>query len=493
MNLSDNLKKIRKDNNLSQEDLAEKLGVSRQSVSKWESGVAYPEMDKVLELCKLFNLNIDELLNQDIKEIEKNKQSTSNVNKYIDSFLSYISKTVNLFSSLKFKAKIKCLFEQAFIGFILIMIAFIIHEILENIVTSVFSFIPGNALYVMINIFSGIYILFAFICIVAIMFHIFKIRYLDYYVITDKTDEQKNNVEEENIDNEKEELKEEKNDKKEKVKELKRKEEKVIIRDPEHSGYKFIRGLVKVILFFIKLFVFFIGLGFACSLIGLVCALVLSFLISNTGLLFVGILLGLIGAIIINLIILDIIINFIINRKNKKMLLIILFLVSLIMIGVSFGFGLMSYKNFRLVSDFDEKYFVTEEKTIQMNKDLSVIPFYDVEYIESKNNDVKVVYEYANYCDVRFDDSNNEIGFYTDCLSSPDLFRVFLKNLNDKVIADDIMRVKIYTNKNNIKLLQDNQEKKIKEENLREERAREEERRLNEEYEKYLNESYYEE
>ena len=81
MNLSENLKKIRKDNNLSQEDLAEKLGVSRQSVSKWESGAAYPEMDKVLELCKLFNLNIDELLNQDIKEVEQNRQSKSTIQK----------------------------------------------------------------------------------------------------------------------------------------------------------------------------------------------------------------------------------------------------------------------------------------------------------------------------------------------------------------------------------------------------------------------------
>ena len=49
--LSENLKRIRKDNNLSQEQLAEKLGVSRQSVSKWENGEAYPEMDKVLQLC----------------------------------------------------------------------------------------------------------------------------------------------------------------------------------------------------------------------------------------------------------------------------------------------------------------------------------------------------------------------------------------------------------------------------------------------------------
>ena len=55
MKLSENLKIIRRDNNLSQEQLAEKLGVSRQAVSKWESGQSYPEMDKVLLICKLFN------------------------------------------------------------------------------------------------------------------------------------------------------------------------------------------------------------------------------------------------------------------------------------------------------------------------------------------------------------------------------------------------------------------------------------------------------
>lgn len=42
MKLSDNIKFIRKENNLSQEQLAEQLGVSRQAVSKWESGQSYP-------------------------------------------------------------------------------------------------------------------------------------------------------------------------------------------------------------------------------------------------------------------------------------------------------------------------------------------------------------------------------------------------------------------------------------------------------------------
>ena len=90
MNLADNLKKIRKDNNLSQEQLAEKLGVSRQSVSKWESGLAYPEMDKVIQICKMFNLNMDELLNKDISEVKETKESKSRVNKFIDDFLENI-------------------------------------------------------------------------------------------------------------------------------------------------------------------------------------------------------------------------------------------------------------------------------------------------------------------------------------------------------------------------------------------------------------------
>lgn len=71
MNLSDNLKRLRKENNLSQEELAEKLGVSRQSVSKWESNSAYPEMDKLIQISNMFNVGIDELLNKDVKEVRE--------------------------------------------------------------------------------------------------------------------------------------------------------------------------------------------------------------------------------------------------------------------------------------------------------------------------------------------------------------------------------------------------------------------------------------
>ena len=69
MKFGDNLKLIRKNKKMSQEDLAEKVNVSRQSVSKWETGEAYPEMNNILELCKIFNCKINDLVHEDMSDI----------------------------------------------------------------------------------------------------------------------------------------------------------------------------------------------------------------------------------------------------------------------------------------------------------------------------------------------------------------------------------------------------------------------------------------
>ena len=62
MNFGKNLQYLRRlCNNITQENLAEKLNVSRQTVSKWETDEALPEMDKALELCKIFNCSMDNL------------------------------------------------------------------------------------------------------------------------------------------------------------------------------------------------------------------------------------------------------------------------------------------------------------------------------------------------------------------------------------------------------------------------------------------------
>lgn len=69
MKFGDNLKLIRKSKKMSQEELAEKINVSRQSVSKWETGEAYPEMNNILELCKIFNCKINDLVHEDMSDI----------------------------------------------------------------------------------------------------------------------------------------------------------------------------------------------------------------------------------------------------------------------------------------------------------------------------------------------------------------------------------------------------------------------------------------
>lgn len=66
----ENLQFYRKQRNMTQEQLAEELEVSRQTVSKWESGASYPEMEKILQLCKIFSCSMDVLMRKNAAESE---------------------------------------------------------------------------------------------------------------------------------------------------------------------------------------------------------------------------------------------------------------------------------------------------------------------------------------------------------------------------------------------------------------------------------------
>lgn len=72
MSFGKNLQFLRKmRNTMTQEDLAEKMGVSRQTVSKWELDMAYPEMEKVLDLCQLFSCSMDQLVREDMGSFDE--------------------------------------------------------------------------------------------------------------------------------------------------------------------------------------------------------------------------------------------------------------------------------------------------------------------------------------------------------------------------------------------------------------------------------------
>ena len=90
MSLGENLQFLRKRDNITQEQLAEALEVSRQSVSKWESDASYPEMDKLLQLADFFHCNLDDMVKQDVSSQYVEDKS------HYDSFFDKFSKQVTL-------------------------------------------------------------------------------------------------------------------------------------------------------------------------------------------------------------------------------------------------------------------------------------------------------------------------------------------------------------------------------------------------------------
>ena len=90
MSLGQNLQFLRKRDNITQEQLAETLEVSRQSVSKWESDTSYPEMDKLLQLANLFHCSLDDLIQKDVST-----QYVEDKCNY-DEFMNQFSKRITL-------------------------------------------------------------------------------------------------------------------------------------------------------------------------------------------------------------------------------------------------------------------------------------------------------------------------------------------------------------------------------------------------------------
>lgn len=84
MILADKIMNLRKQQGMSQEELAHQLGISRQSVSKWESGASIPDLDKILKLSDLFGVSTDYLLKDELEEVTFS-ESNSTLGNDIDS------------------------------------------------------------------------------------------------------------------------------------------------------------------------------------------------------------------------------------------------------------------------------------------------------------------------------------------------------------------------------------------------------------------------
>ena len=85
--IANKLVELRKKNGLSQEELADKLGLSRQAVSKWERAESSPDTDNLICLAKLYNVSLDDLLNTDetleeiSREVKEKEEEKSRIEK----------------------------------------------------------------------------------------------------------------------------------------------------------------------------------------------------------------------------------------------------------------------------------------------------------------------------------------------------------------------------------------------------------------------------
>lgn len=423
--LSKNLKKIRKKHNLSQEDFASIVGVSRQSVSKWESGQSYPEMDKILLICEKYDITIDELMHEDIDELKEEKETTAKVNNFFTEILEGIKKTNSLFNRLTFKGKLKMFFEGIFVALFIALLFVIIGGVINHALDISFG-MTGEKV---IDFFMGLYVIFALFLGLFLFFFIYKVRYLDVY----KEYEVKKEID------------------------LKEKEEpRIIIRDENSSGSLVYKNILKVITFFIKLFAVIFSFIFIFNLIIGVASLILSFSIINSGLLFVGLFLGILGFILLNFVILYIFYNFVFKRKNKKLLTGILIFVGVLLIGIGAGVTSKGVLDLNIISE--KVSHKKQELVLDMKKDVEDIAYSHYIIDESYGDKVKVVLVTDKFNGTKLLQKNNKVyieyiedlNFYNKCLKD------IIEGLNKKELRlhDNTARLLIYGSKENIEKLE---------------------------------------
>lgn len=367
MKFCDKLAKQRKNNNLSQEQLADKLGVSRQAVSKWESGNSYPDMEKLIQMCKFLNCTLEDLMDDGTINGNSGKEQKINFNKCLQEFLDFITKTANMFGSMKGKEKIKCIFEMFIIFLILILILGTACVVLYSVIQPLVELLPYFIGKILNNILLSIISIVLIVIGVVIFIHLFKIRYLDYF-ITIEDQEVSEKIIEEPVDKNKNSIVEEKR-------------EKIIIRDPKHSSFSFLNILGKIILFMIKFLVAIFSIPIILLFLLFVFMSVISLYHTMYGIIFLFIGLSFIAIALLSYIVIHFIYNFIFNRKINLKFMFIIFIISLIMLASSIGLSCMNALNYKYVDDTKGLKTATTTEYVDVGKNTHFTFHNSVEYV----------------------------------------------------------------------------------------------------------------
>lgn len=449
MKFCDKLPKLRKENNLSQELLADKLGVSRQAVSKWENGSSYPDMEKMIEICKVLNCTLDDLFDDGI--ISKNNTSRFNVNDYFRDFLKFVTQTYNMFCAMKFTNKIKCILELVLISFVLYILSLIVYTLIDSFLFNLFIFIPKIGIHIN-SIFESIFILILFVISFIIFIHLFKIRYLDYYITIPD-----NSIIEKQIEEEEKEFKDKKDAKK----------EKIIIRDPEHTNFSFLMFLGKVLLTITKIMFAFL-LVFLLIIFALAVATLFAGIYHiKYGIIFLFLTIIFVGISTSAYSLIYSIYNFITSTAIKYKRMFIIFIIGIIMFGAGLGLSISTYVNLKENNVISEKYLKSGKETVKMKENLVLLGD-NIDYeINNAYKDIIIVSN-KNLGDLYTDSYNYEnyevVDTYTyikDTYYIKILYDNLKNNQRPNYEKEERDQIKVYVSNENYKKLMNNHQKYI--------------------------------
>ncbi len=384
MKFSEKLVQLRKQNKLSQEQLADMLDVSRQAVSKWESGMTYPEMDKLLTMCKLFKCSLDELTNDEITTIDFGEKKKSN---FIIDTLDMIAKTFEMFKTMKVKQVISCVFSMLLLYFILLLLVIPVNKIIDLGNEVIYFFGPARPFFSAVWTFliKGAYLVVA----VVIFIYIFKVRYLDRFEYVPKP------------------IKD--NDKKEdasgkvNVKDVRLEEKELepqVIYYHEDKPNNFFKVFSTLAIIFIKALIILILIPFILGFLALFAALIVDVILMFKGVIYIGIFLGILFGIILDYIILKLGYDFLFNHKIQLKRIFITFIIGLAGMGIAIGVSLFEVSTTKYFDEAPVKATDKVKHSLKMDNNLFFRFDYDAgityEIDDNLKDEIDIIVTYNN-------------------------------------------------------------------------------------------------
>lgn len=421
MNFCNNLQKLRKNKNISQEQLAEELGVSRQAVSKWESGASYPEMDKLVLLCKTFNCNLDDLINKDMSQIEDLSSSKKILANFVKNIEDGITKTIKMIENFSFKEFVKFII-QILIIVLVIAICRIPFSLVEDAVYNILAEYQNNVICnVFLTFFEFIISIGYSIFAIITFFYIYKVKFLsDIEVINQESNTKI-------VDTNKQ----------------TKSSDKYIIKSDKMTILEF---LTMLLIWFLKFMIIVFMIPTVISLLTTIVCFTLFIVLLFKGLLLTGPILITLSLTVFGVALLEIMFNFIVNKKSTYKRVFITMISSIIVFGVGVLFSMVYFSNLKLINKPSPKFKNREtEQVIPMSDNLFIHDYngninYEVDQNMS-NDEVKLVLSY--YSDTITPKVNkNDDNTYSIGVIQSKYFR--MQDYIDDII-DNLKKRRVYT------------------------------------------------